>query len=382
MSRSPTDAVQIMAVGTPDNEAGFDFNFEGWTSFRLRSSIVGPAEASFELGDESGWERVARLCDLGSLFAVKVDERPRMVGRVHALTSRTDAGQSTNQSFVVRTALADAAYASAPHGLMLKGASVKDFVLACYSAVGLTEEHFDFRADVSRDLMTGRVSRGERAPVLLEPLTEEQAKVTPPESVFSAVDRHLRRHGLLHWDGADGRIIVASPDDQQAPIGSLRCRRGREAHTNNVLSLERTLDVSESPTVLGVFGLGGGASFAKSKIGSVIYNDDLLRRGFRRNVVIVDEAVKTKALAGGRARREYATRTRSLNRIVAIVDGLAARDGSELLPWSPDTVIDVVADPLGGALGAYYVEEVTMSRDPAQGDRTALTLVRQGVWVL
>jgi prophage tail gpP-like protein len=382
MSRSPLDVVEVNAYGVPNESTVTDFNFEDWTSFSLKNSITEPAEASFELGDDSGWDRISQLCGLGAQFMVRVDDRPRMVGRVEAISGPSDARQGMTQSFVIRTKLSDALYASAPHGLQLKRASVKAFVLACYEAIGLTEKDFDFRGDVSRDLMTGKGSRSPKQAIVLEPLTEEQAKVNPPETVYAAVDRHLRRHGLLHWDGPDGRIVVAAPDDQQEPLAKFRCTRGTGRQYNNILSVERTQDVSQSPTELGVFGVGGSKDFSKSKVIKLLHNEDLKRRGFRRTVIIIDEGLKTKKLAASRANREFSTRNRSLDRITIKVDGLSYREFSELLPWSPDTTHDLMFEQLGGALGTYYLEDVRMLRNASDGDTTELGLVKQGVWVL
>lgn len=379
------DVVQVNALGGSgdgDFAGEFDFNYRDWTSLRIRSGITGPAEASFELGDESGWNRFKRYCDLGALFVIMVDDRPRLTGRVEALSSASDAARSMSQSFVVRTKMSDALYASAPQGLQLKGASIKQFVLACYEAIGLTERDFDFQGDVSRDIMTGRGSRGQRPVRDIEPITAEQAKVNPPETVHAAVDRLLRRHGYLHWDGPDGRIVVAAPDDQQEPAFSLWSYGHDYGHLNNIVSIERSHDVSDAPTTLGVFGVGGSVSFARTKIASVVQNDELIARGFRRNALILDESIKTKALAGARANRELSTRNRGLDRLVVVVDGLSYPEGGELLPWAHDTTVDIVAAQLGGALGAYYVEEVEMLRNAREADRTTLTLVRQGVWVL
>jgi prophage tail gpP-like protein len=134
--------------------------------------------------------------------------------------------------------------------------------------------------------------------------------------------------------------------------------------------------------VLGVFGVGGGRDFSKTKIASTLFNQDLIDRGFRRTVLIVDEAVKTKKLAGARANREFALRNRGLERLQITVDGLSYREGSELLPWSPDTTHDVIIEQLGGTLGIYYLEEVEMVRNVVSSDLSRLTLVRKGVWVL
>jgi prophage tail gpP-like protein len=382
MSRSPLDIVKVNALGVPEDATNFDFNFQDWTSFQIKSSIVAPAEASFELGDDTGWDRVSQLCQLGAQFVVMVDDRARMVGRVEALSSASDARQSTVQSFVIRTKLSDALYSSAPQGIRLKRASIKDFVLACYEGIGLREADFIFDADVSRDLMTGRTSSGSKTAPELEPLTEEQAKVNPPETIYAAVDRHLRRHGLLHWDGPDGRVVVSAPDDQQDAISRLRSLRPPHGQFNNVVSVDRQQDVSQSPTVLGVFGVGGARDFSKTKVATTLFNADLITRGFRRTVVILDEALKTKRVAGARANREFALRNRGLDRLTVVVDGLSYREGAELLPWSPDTTVDVLIEQLGGALGSYYVEEVDMQRNASASDTTRLTLVRQGVWVL
>jgi prophage tail gpP-like protein len=382
MSRSPLDVVEVNAYGVPNETTVFDFNFEDWTSFSIKNSITEPAEASFELGDDSGWDRLSHLCQLGAQFMVRVDDRPRLVGRVEAISGPSDARQGMTQSFVIRTKLSDALYSSAPHGLQLKRASIKDFILACYASIGLTEKDFDFQADVSRNLMTGKTSRGHKPAAPLEPLTEEQAKVNPPETVYAAVDRHIRRHGFLHWDGPDGRIVVGAPDDEQEPIATLRSLRAPFGQYNNIVSIERSQDVSQSATVLGVFGVGGGKNFSKSKITTTLYNEDLIKRGFRRTVVIIDEALKTKKLAASRANREFSTRNRSLDRLTVKVDGLSCREGSELLPWSPDTTHEILAEQVGGRLGIYYLEDVRMSRNASDGDTSELGLVKQGVWVL
>jgi prophage tail gpP-like protein len=387
MSRSPLDKVQVNALGLPNKPEIADFHFSDWTSFQIKNSILAPSEAAFEVGDDTGWDRVSQLCQLGAQFVLMVDDRPRLVGRVEALNTPLDARQSAIQSFVIRTKLSDAMYASAPQGLHLRGASIKQFILACYSAIGVSRDgDFDFRADVSRDLMTGKASKttkkSSKPARALDELTDEQAKVNPPETVFAAVDRHLRRHGLLHWDGCDGRIVVGAPDDQQEPIARLRSFRPPHGQYNNVNSVERQLDVSQSPTSLGIFGVGGGTDFTKTRVSGILYNQDLLDRGFRRSVVIVDEAVKTKGLAEARANRELALRNRTLDRLAVTVDGLSWREGADLIPWTPDTTHDVVFESIGGALGTYYLEEVTMSRNASAGDVTKLGLVKQGVWVL
>jgi prophage tail gpP-like protein len=358
-------------------------SFEDWTSFSLRTSMVEPAELSLELGDDTGWTRLNAMLQLGSEFQVFLGDRPRMRGRVEAIDSTGDAGSSATQRLVIRTKMSDAIYSSAPQGIRLKGATLKQFILACYSSLGLTEADFDFRGDVSRDLLTGVRGKGRRAPVNLDALSKEDAKVNPPETIFAAVDRHLRRHGMLHWDGPDGRIVVAAPDDTQDPTYYLQTyRSGSSAQLNNIKSLQRIFDVSGSPTTLGIYGKGGAVDFSKVKLGAVLFNAELQAAGFRRAVVLVDEGLRNLAAAQRRAAREFASRNRGLQRIMVVADGLTYREGSTLIPYAPDTVVDVVSDPHGGPLGAFYLETVELSRSVDEGDNTTMSLVQQGVWVL
>jgi prophage tail gpP-like protein len=397
----PLDSITVEAYGTPGS-SHIDFNFEDWTTFALTSSILKPAEASFELGDQTGWDRLAELVDLGSEFRVFVDDRLRLTGRIESLNSVNDARQSATQRFTIRTKLSDALFSSAPQNVRLQGRTLREFILALYKDLGLTEADFDFRGDVSRDVMTGRITRGPEAHgrrrgidgrLLADPPrgfeaieeTEENSKVQPPESIFEAADRHLRRHGLLHWDGPDGRIVVAPPNDMQDALGVLRSIRGEDGGAgqfNNVLVLERDQDVSEAPTEMGVFGMGGKAGFSRASVSAVIRNQALIDRGFTRRAAVLDEGLTSKAIATRRACREFVTRSRGLDRLTVTVDGLSYRDGTDPVPWAPDTTVDVIDDTLGGVLGIYYVEEIQMQRDAAAGDVTRLSLVKQGVWQL
>ena len=380
MGLSPFDTVTVEAFGTPGSPT-LEFNFERFTSLSVTNSIVSAAEASFELGNDGSFDDLSELVDIGAEFRVLVNDRARMTGRVEVFNCPADARQSTTQRFVVRTKLSDAMYASAPQGIRLKNASIRDFVLACYEGIGLTEADFDFRGDTSRDLMTGRPTSGGRAPKDLEPLKEDAAKVQPPESVFEAVDRHLRRHGLLHWDSPDGKIVVAAPDDTQEPLYFFQLVRGEGGKINNCLSAERMRDVSQSPTALGIFGKGGKKDFSKSKVRGIFQNDDLLNRGFTRSVVIVDEGVKDAELAQRRANREAAARNRQLDAFTLRTDGLSFRDGSFNIEYAPDTTTDLLLEQLGGAVGTYYCEGVTLSRD-LSGDFADLQLVAKDIWVL
>lgn len=377
MTASPIDRVQVESFGS-----GRGLDFEDFTSFSIHNSITSPSEASFELGDQTGYDRLSELVRLGTRFRVFVNDRIRITGRVEQHDAQVSFERSMTQSFTIRTKLTDAIFSSAPSRVRVYGVSIRDFVLAVYKSLGFTADDFDFRGDVSRDLITGRTSRGKRSPVELEPLKEDEAKVQPPETCFAAVDRHLRRHGFMHWDGPDGKIVVGAPDDQQDPSYVLRLLTGLDGQYNNALDAQRTQDVSEAPTELGLFGTGAKAGEPRSKATAIARNQTLIDSGFTRRASIVDEAMRNRSFAERRAAREMSLRRRGLDRIVTTVDGLAYRDGLDPIPWAPDTVADVYYELVGGALGAYYLEDVQLSRAADSGDLSRLTLVPKGVWVL
>lgn len=377
----PIDRIRVEALGAPGSSAS-EFNFEDFTSFQLHTGILSPGEASFELGDDTAYDRLFELLGLGARFRVFVNDRLRLTSRVEQLETALSAERSMTQSFTVRTRLTDAVFSSAPSGVRVRDVSIKAFVLGVYASLGMKESDFDFRGDFSRDLMTGKTTKGGKSQRPLEPLKEEEAKVQPPETCYAAVDRHLRRHGFMHWDGADGRIVVAAPDDQQEPIYALRLQGGEDGQFNNCIEAQRVQDVSEAPSELGVFGTGAKGGHPRARASAVAKNQRLIDAGFTRRAAIVDEAMRDKTRAEFRAKREIAQRNRGLEKIVVTIDGLAYRDGLDPLPWTHDTTADCYFEMLGGALGVYYVEDVQMARGAEQGDAAKLTLVQKGVWVL
>lgn len=377
MSRSPVDFISVESV-----DGDLAFAMDQITSFEARRSITSPSEVSMEIGDDGSFLALKELTALGQKFRITLNDRPLLQGRVEMRDSPLDAGQGSVLRFVVRTFLTDALYASADPKVRIKDVSIKQFILAVYAPLGLVERDFVFDARASRDLLTGKTTRGGAAPPDLEALKEDQAKIRPPETIFQAADRHLRRHGLMHWDTSDGRIVVAAPDENQDPIYYLRSFRGPNGSPNNVLRMQRVEDVSDAASSVAVFGWGGARDYQKAKVQFLADETRVLDAGFYRPVVIVDEGVKTLALAQRRATQERSRRARKIDSYRAEMDGLAFDDGSARLPYEIDTVADVITDTHGGSVGRYFVEEVAFHRTPRGGDTTSLTLVGPGSWVL
>lgn len=357
-------------------------SFDIFNSLAIANDLSAPSEAAFETGDDGTWAELEGITGLGSKFKVFINDRLRMTGRVELndIPISADAGAVTR--FTVRTAMADAMYASANPNVKIKSSSIKDFILYLWEPLGVTESDFVFNADVSRDLMTGESSDGTKPTVALEDLKVEQAKVNPPETIFAATDRHLRRHGFMIWDSPDGKVVIGAPDDEQRPQYNFRMFGDSRRNLNNVLGAQRTKDWSGVPGIIGVFGTGGKTEWTKSKVRGFAQQADILNAGFYRPVLIIDEGLKTDGLAERHAAREMTNRSMRLDTWTLTVDGLSYWDGSKRIPFGIDTVCEIQSTAAGGPNGAYLITRTLSSRNPDEGDTTELTVVKRGVWRL
>lgn len=376
----PLDTVNIEVIGGGTAPAGV---FDNFTTLSITNDLTMPSEAAFEVGDDGTWSEIADRIAHGTQYSVFINGRKWLTGRVEMTDVPVDAGGGAVVRFTIRTKLADAMYASADP-VRIKNASVKDFIVALYSQLEYSESDFIFRGNVSRDLLTGVDSTGQGEPteVDLEPLKIKDAKVKPPETIYDAADRHLRRHGFMHWDAPDGKIVVSAPNDTQDPIYRLQLKRGPLGRSNNFLSSTRRMDISGVPSQVVVYGSGGKSGSARMRLGAWERAFDVEDAGFRRPVVILASGLRTLAEAGRAAAREMADRSKNRDSYEIETDGLSYWDGSSLIPWGVDTVVDIDSDVAGGALGAYYLHRVILNRSPGNGDTASLSLLKRGLWKL
>jgi len=355
---------------------------ENFTSATITNSLTEPAETAFELGDDGTWEGINRAVSPGSRYRVFVNGRPRLTGKVELLDAPFDASGGATVRFTVRSKLSDAWYQAADPNVRIKGASIKEYLLALYDNVGIFEDDFVFDAAAARDLMTGKQPGGGESPPDLEEIEEEHLRPNPPESVYMAADRALRRHGLMHWDSPDGRIVVSSPNDEQAPLYSLRAMVGPPGRANNILSAVRTKDWTEVASHVVVYGKSGGLQHATGKVRAVVEDEEVVSAGFFRPVIVIADTAKTQEMAEHAGRRERTARAKRKDAWRVTVDGLAFWNGGEAIPYGIDTTCEVVASVVGGPAGAYFVHRTTLERTPGNGDVATLEVVRRGVWDL
>lgn len=376
----PLDTVKVELVAEGTKAGG---TLDLFTSFEVRTDITMPATASFEIGDDSSWGSLGDVFEHGRKFQVFINDRPRLLGRVELNNAPFDAGAGAVIQFSVVTRLSDALIASALQSVRVQNVSIKDFVLELYKPLGYAAKDFVFAQATTRNLLTGkRTTTGER-PKDLEPIKVDEARVKPGESIYAAADRHLRRHGLMHWDAPDGRIVVGVPNDEQDPTYTFNAfRMSGRSDSNNIISASRYRDWSGLPGVIGVYGVGGKRDFTKSRVAALADDIDVIRAGFYRPVAIVAEGIRTQELAARAAQRELSARSKRKDGFDIVVDGLSHWDGQDSTPYAFDTTAMVNTDVAGGNAGVYYIHAVTFQRSADQGDLTQLEMVKRGVWRL
>ena len=350
------------------------------TSYEALTDMTGPSEARLELGDNGTWSAIRDAISIGRQFRLAINDRSIVTGRLLARTVPTSADSGTTVQISIRTALADAAFTSC-NPVNVQGATLESLVLNAYSTIGVDIDRFEFNADMARNVLTGRGGRSSGA-VDLAAITEEDARVQPPETVFAFVDRHLRRFGLMHWDGPDGTIVFGKPNDTQPAIYTLQSLRA-SPRGNNVISATRTEDYEGVPSSLSVYGRGSKWDYQHATIKATLTDPTLsaLDPTLPRQTMVLDESVASVNQAIARAKREMAERSRSKDAWEVTVRGWTFRDASgALVPWATDTVSKLVVDSVSSVSAPYYIWRVHRTGN-VQSEHTAqLSLSAQGVW--
>lgn len=385
------DKLKVEIVKSADNQGIEEIVgvLDNFTSFVITNDITLPSEAAFELGDNSTWETISRSVSPGTDYKVFINDNLRLTGKVEMADVPIDASAGGVVRFTVRTKLSDAQYASANPSIKVKGVSLKDFILGIYEPLGYIESDFigldaTTNPATARDLITGidTTNKGSPKKTELEPIKVDQARVNPPETIFMAADRHLRRHGLMHWDSPDGKIVISSPNDTQDPIYFLRANRGEEGRENNILRATRVMDYSGIPSQVAVFGSQGKVGNVRTRVAGFDNDFDVQAAGFYRPVLIIAQGVRSLDLVDRAAKREMSARRKNKDAWEIEIDGLSWWNGQVSIPFGVDTVAELTSNVAGGATGAYYIHRVVSRRDAMSGDITNISATKRGIWVL
>lgn len=347
------------------------------TSYEITTDITAPSEARIEMGDNGTWQALKAAVAIGRRFRMTINGRSIMAGRMLSRALPVSITGGATVQLTVRTVLADAAFASCDQ-INIRGATLKDVVLRAYATLGLTEADFEFSPDTARNIITG-AGKNTGTKINLEKITEQDAMVRPPETVYAFVDRHLRRFGLIHWDGPDGKIVVGKPNDTQPPIYTLQLLRSNP-RGNNVMDARRSEDYESVPSTFSVYGQGGGRDFKRASVKYTMTDPVLSGLSIRRPSMAIDEAIASSALAEARARREMAQRSLQRESWEILVSRWCYQLNGQLIPWALDTVSNLridVADPVSAP---YYCWRAVLRGDANEGHTARLTMAAQGVW--
>lgn len=379
MKRPARDTVLIESVQGGD----FSIVVDRATQYEIVTDLTQPSCARFEMGDTGTWTAIRDALAIGTRFQVSVNDQTRITGRMLTRNLPVSAGAGATVQAVIRTLLADAMFTTVDPGIGVRNATLKDIVLGAFKRMGLTEADFVLRADLARNVLTGRSDPNQPA-LEIHNLREEEARPQPPESVHAFCERHLSRFSLMMWDAPDGRIVIGRPDDTQSPTYLMTMRRGPAARANNLLSATKTEDYEAVPARLWVYGVGGGKDQSKARVKFALPDDTLeaVTPVLDRRVVIIDEGIRTQAQAEARARKEMLWKSLAKDSWALETDGLSYWSGSRVVPYVIDTVADVNVDVAGAASGPYLLWQVTLRGSATEGHRTTVTGVRRGVWRL
>lgn len=373
MSTRPTDKVRV------ESESG---SFDLFNGVRILNDITSPAEMSFDLGNARAWPKIRDILAHGKSFKVFLNDRLRMTGRVFSQAIDIDPDRSVGAQLVLRTKLADAQVADADPSTRTENVSIKQFILALYRPLGLTELDFVFGAGAERDIMTGRSSKTSNPPADLEAIKAEQLKVNVGEKIFAAASRVLGRYRMLHWDTPDGKIYVGRPDDVQAPIYSFRQLGGSKAQGTNILSIKRIADWSSIPSFVSIYAGSSAKISPKEPAKGTAKDNDITAAGFYRPLYLQVQGLSNKAQAEARARRELASLSKDKDAFEISLDSWSHWTGYENIPLGVNVTVDMIIDEFGGPVGRYYVYRVECSADAERGKTATVRVVAPGVFSL
>lgn len=373
--RKPDDIQVLCNVGS----------FDQYESIELTHDLNEVASCTMTFGDDSTWNAVQDVIAPGEPISVVCNGVMLFAGRFEANSAPQNARESTKVKITARTRLSDARIASAQVGLSFKNTSIKAFILKLFAPLGYTESDFAFDAAAARDVVTGKKS-GAKDLVDLDKPKADQLKVQPPETVWETALRVLKWQHLMIWDNADGRIVVGKPDDTQSPIYTFVSLVGSGSDANNVIDIVPSVDWSEQPGEVWVFGATHKQDIRKAKNKGVAVDQDVVstaaRTGqFNRIVTIPSDGSKHGQDAQAQAQREMASRSKRKQAWEVTYDGWTFFDGSARSTnfWI-NTVAAVISDAHRNMNGPYLVSKTSRSFNCEGHASARMNLIAKGLY--
>jgi hypothetical protein len=367
--KRPIDRITIVG------DAG---EWELFERVEITHDLSSPSVATIALGDDGAYSQMLSTMRPGSKWSLWIGNALQLAGRVEVFDWPADES-GIKVGLTIKTKLSDAQYASASTSTRVYDTSIEDFIVQLFAQIGYKREDFIFEGSTRVDLMSGKKSKVSKASTTLEPIDAKAAKVSPGETIFEAASRHLERHGLLLLDHPDGRIQIYRPDLKADPHYRFFLRRsGPETQANNILRARPSLDWSESPSEVVVYGVTWGAELEKAPIFAKVTNDEVQARFsetgmFARRVIQVQNQLRTAEQARNKARREMSNLRRRQDAWTIDTDGAGYFDGEKEVQFCPGTIINV--DVEGTQDADYFCHHVRIVSDE-NGTVSSLEMTR------
>lgn len=327
-------------------------------------------------------------------IVIELNGRPVVTGLLDDSSRKIDKSGGGTMDLLGRDRGGRLADSAAPL-FNLTGLGILDLARKLVTAVG----GFDLFPDVqlqnatNRRLMVGaapaRARVSKEPPIDLSP-DKSDRRVRPGQTRSQLLEDWLTQAGLLGWSSADGnRFVIGKPNYAQEPQYELRVGKDAGSRNSNVISLTERETIADRYSRIIV--LGSGAGNARN------FGENLQRRGVAlqgpnpdgtgrafvvpKDLIIVDDDLRSQAAAQARADREMALRESLASQVTAVVRGHSQAMGvtGARANYAIDTMVRLVDEDIDapGNPRDWLITRVhfTGGRD---GRTTTLTMVPKG----
>lgn len=235
-----------------------------------------------------------------------------------------------------------------------------------------------------RKLALGKRDRTTRAgtskrPPLFGDAPRATSAVDPGQKVAAVLNERTRQLGCAWWLTAGGDLFIGKPNYEQEPAFAFEVGPRRR----DVEEWEVVRQMSDRYSKITVVGQGSSAagfntnpsSVTAAKFKATAEDPDLVKRGIKRELILVDNDAQSAADCQRRAESEMGHRRLQGLTIRLTVPGF--RQSNRL--FSIDTLA-TVRIPAAGIKGTFYVTQRTFTESRGKL-RTALTLHETKVWL-
>lgn len=359
-------------------------------SYEVRASVFRqPAGFSIQIGHSGITADLLRRFPPNTPFKLTVNGNRFQTGYIDTvLTDDSSGGTSvTLQGRDIMSRLVDAYI---PYEQSYQESTYTDLVRSQLKAVGLGDVKITASNAANRAAITGsKVIETKPAEIEADVIESVDVRNVIPGTKkvvyatlkaklgtrrYDFLKTQLDRAGLFLWAAGDGSVVVARPTPEQSLLAELVRRWSPpEARSpllpGTILRHSYRNSIARRFTNCIVYGYGGGRNFGRSKNKGVYVDQEMLKLvgdgvQYARPLVIHDDDATTVEKAQNLALRKIMEANRDAWELSYVVAGHSVPGSKGSVIWAPDTVV-AVEDPELGISGVFYVEEVTMSRNPA-----------------